>query len=102
MYEKSMQTRTTHLTGSKYKLAHKSVSSSWSIPTIQGQRERELELLDDAMRRVRGLPPVLASEKVKGEKRLEQGQQRLDTLFGKAKRDSSVRGSEKPRKRQKM
>ncbi|KAJ5917898.1 hypothetical protein N7454_010273 [Penicillium verhagenii] len=73
----------THLTGSKYKLAHKSVSSgSWSIPTVQGQRERELELLDDAQRRVRGKPPVLASEKVRSSL-VEHGQQRLDDLFSK-------------------
>ncbi|KAJ5733707.1 hypothetical protein N7493_002493 [Penicillium malachiteum] len=79
----------THLIGSKYKLAHKSVSSgSWSIPTVQGQRERELELLEDAQRRVRGLPPVLASEKVRVD-HLEQGQQRLDTMFGKVKEPPS-------------
>jgi hypothetical protein len=41
----------THLTGSKYKLAHKTATSSaWSIPTVRGQRERELELLEDAQR----------------------------------------------------
>ncbi|KAJ5930088.1 hypothetical protein N7466_005581 [Penicillium verhagenii] len=75
----------THLTGSKYKLAHKSVSSgSWSIPTVQGQRERELELLDDAQRRVRGKPPVLASERFRSSP-VEHGQQRLDDLFGKVK-----------------
>jgi hypothetical protein len=93
----------THLTGSKYKLAHKSVSSgTWSIPTVQGQRGRELELLEDAKRRVRGLPPVLASEKVNGEERLEQGQQRLDTLFGKAKRGGVIEGSDEPRKRKRV
>ncbi|KAJ5116152.1 hypothetical protein N7456_000500 [Penicillium angulare] len=94
----------THLTGSKYKLAHKSVSAgTWSIPTVQGQRERKLELLDDAKRRVRGLPPVLASERVKGEERLEQGQQRLDTLFGKVKRGSGGVGEcDGSRKRKKM
>lgn len=64
----------THLTGSKYKLAHKSVSSvSWSIPTVRGQRDREVELLQDAQRRAHGLPPVLASEKVQVEQR-EKGQ----------------------------
>ena len=51
---------------------------------MRGQREREIELLEDARRRVQGLPPVLPSEKVKVD-RLEQGQQRLDDLFGKAK-----------------
>lgn len=76
----------THLTGAKYKLAHRSATTgSWSIPTVRGQREREIELLGDAQRRVQGLPPVLASEKVKVERR-EKGQQSLDTLFGKASR----------------
>ena len=74
----------THLTGSKYKLAHKSVSGSWSIPTVQGQRQRELDLLDDAQRRIQGLPPVLSSEKIRDDQ-LEQGQQRLDTLFSKVR-----------------
>ncbi|GKZ25340.1 hypothetical protein AbraIFM66951_000740 [Aspergillus brasiliensis] len=74
----------THLTGSKYKLAYKSASSnSWSVPTVKKQREREVELLDDAKQRVQGMPPVLASEKVKVEKR-EKGQQSLDSMFGKA------------------
>lgn len=74
----------THLTGSKYKLAYKSASSnSWSIPTVKKQREREVELLEDAKQRVQGLPPVLATEKVKVEKH-EKGQQRLDSMFTKA------------------
>ncbi|OOF93136.1 hypothetical protein ASPCADRAFT_209752 [Aspergillus carbonarius ITEM 5010] len=73
----------THLTGSKYKLAYKSASSnSWSLPTVRKQRDREVELLEDAKQRVQGLPPVLASEKVKVEKR-EKGQKRLDSMFGK-------------------
>lgn len=89
----------THLSGSKYKLAHKSVSSgSWSIPTVKGQREREIELLEDAQRRVKGLPPVLASEKVKIEQR-EKGQQSLDTLFGQAKRKKVEASDGKKRKR---
>ncbi|KAJ5397001.1 hypothetical protein N7509_005114 [Penicillium cosmopolitanum] len=72
----------THLTGSKYKLAHKSVSStSWSIPTVRAQRDREVELLQDAQRRVYGLPPVLASEKVQVEEHREKGQLSLDSLF---------------------
>ncbi|KAL4894988.1 hypothetical protein BDV59DRAFT_174248 [Aspergillus ambiguus] len=71
----------TKLTGSKYKLAYKSASSnSWSIPTVKKQRDREVELLEDAKQRVQGLPAVLASEKVKVEKR-EKGQQRLDRMF---------------------
>lgn len=74
----------THLTGSKYKLAHKSTTSgSWSIPTVKKQREREIELLEDAQRRVQGLPPVVASEKIKTDHR-EKGQQSIDTLFGQA------------------
>lgn len=89
----------THLTGSKYKLAHKGASSnSWSIPTVKGQREREIELLDDAKRRVQGLPPVLAGEKVKVEKR-EKGQQKLDSLFANVKGGNTGSGEEKKRKR---
>lgn len=73
----------TSLTGSKYKLAHKTASSNaWSIPTVKGQRAREIELLEDAKRRLQGLPPVHAGEKVKVEKH-EKGQQKLDALFGK-------------------
>ncbi|KAH8697426.1 hypothetical protein BGW36DRAFT_319825, partial [Talaromyces proteolyticus] len=75
----------THLVGSKYKLAHKSATAkAWSIPTVKGQRDRELDILDDAKARLQGLPPVLASEKVK-EKKQEKGQQTLDTLFTKRK-----------------
>ncbi|CRG83624.1 hypothetical protein PISL3812_00978 [Talaromyces islandicus] len=75
----------THLVGSKYKLSHKSASeTSWSIPTVKGQREREISLLEDAKRRIQGLPPVLASEKVK-ERKKEKGQQTLDKLFAKRK-----------------
>ncbi|KAE8353417.1 hypothetical protein BDV28DRAFT_133146 [Aspergillus coremiiformis] len=71
----------TNLTGSKYKLAYKSASSnSWSIPTVKKQRDREVELLEDAKQRVQGLPPVLASEKAKVEKH-EKGQQTLDSIF---------------------
>ncbi|KZT25873.1 hypothetical protein NEOLEDRAFT_1132868 [Neolentinus lepideus HHB14362 ss-1] len=76
----------THLSGSKYKLAHKNVnSSSWSVPTVKGQREREILLLEDAKRRVEGLPPVLANEKVKVRKGADgKGQMTLDGLFGNA------------------
>ncbi|PTB65001.1 hypothetical protein BBK36DRAFT_1122651 [Trichoderma citrinoviride] len=74
----------THLEGSKYKLAHKgAASNTWSIPTVKGQRDRELELLEDAKRRVQGLPPVLGSEKVKV-KTAEKGQQKLEDLFSKS------------------
>lgn len=69
--------------GSKYKLAHKAATSNtWSVPTVKGQRERELELLQDAESRIQGLPPVLARERVRVEKN-EKGQQKLDTLFQK-------------------
>ncbi|KAF7589908.1 hypothetical protein BBP40_003526 [Aspergillus hancockii] len=74
----------TNLTGSKYKLAYKSATSnSWSVPTVKKQREREVELLEDAKQRVQGLPPVLTSEKVKVEKH-EKGQQKLDSMFTQA------------------
>ncbi|KAK2797177.1 hypothetical protein FQN50_009276 [Emmonsiellopsis sp. PD_5] len=75
----------THLTGSKYKLAHKAASSNtWSVPTVKAQREREVEILEDAKRRVLGLPPVLGGEKVRVERR-EKGQRRVDELFGVGK-----------------
>ena len=61
---------------------------------MRGQREREIALLDDAQRRVRGLPPVLASEKVRVEQR-EKGQQSLDRLFGTAKGDEGVKKKRK-------
>ncbi|QYS98040.1 Mannose-6-phosphate isomerase [Trichoderma simmonsii] len=73
----------TNLEGSKYKLAHKgAASNTWSIPTVKGQREREVELLEDAKRRVQGLPPVLGSEKVKV-KSVEKGQQKLEDILSK-------------------
>ncbi|KAL2849584.1 hypothetical protein BJY01DRAFT_142587 [Aspergillus pseudoustus] len=69
----------TVLEGSKYKLAYKSANSNtWSVPTVKKQREREVELLEDARMRVQGLPPV--SEKVKVEKQ-EKGQKKLDAMF---------------------
>lgn len=92
----------THLVGSKYKLAHKVASSnSWSIPTVKGQREREIDLLEDAKRRIQGLPPVLAGEKVKVEK-AEKGQQKLDALFAKAAGNKGMvaMADEKKRKRE--
>lgn len=42
-----------------------------------------MELLDDAKRRVQGLPPVTSTEKVKVEKQ-EKGQVKLDALFSKS------------------
>lgn len=73
----------THLTGSKYKLAYKSASSnSWSVPTVKKQRDREIELLEDAKQRVQGRPPVLASERVRVAAP-EKGQQKLDALFAR-------------------
>ncbi|QSS59175.1 hypothetical protein I7I51_08607, partial [Histoplasma capsulatum] len=75
----------TRMAGSKYKLAHRRAGAGrWSVPSVKGQREREVELLKDAGRRVKGLPPVLAGEKVRVEKS-EKGQQRLDVLFGAGK-----------------
>ena len=40
-------------------------------------------MLEDAKRRVQGLPPVLAGEKVKVEKGAEKGQRKLEAMFGK-------------------
>ena len=89
----------THLIGSKYKLAHKAASSnSWSVPTVKAQREREIDLLEDAKRRIQGLPPVLAGEKVKVEKS-EKGQQKLDMLFAKAG-STTAQADGKKRKRE--
>ncbi|KAL3491761.1 hypothetical protein BJX62DRAFT_236837 [Aspergillus germanicus] len=82
----------TVLEGSKYKLAYKSASSNtWSVPTLKKQREREVELLDDAKMRVLGLPPV--SEKVKVEKQ-ERGQKKLDAMLGQA-RPGNVAGKQR-------
>jgi hypothetical protein len=69
------------LTGSKYKLAHKNATSEkWSIGTVMGQRQREMELLEDAKRRVEGLPPVLKEQKVQDTTH-QKGQRTLDSLF---------------------
>ncbi|KAK9235744.1 hypothetical protein V1525DRAFT_390155 [Lipomyces kononenkoae] len=74
-------TYSTHMMGSKYKLAHKSVASEkWSIGTVMGQRQREIELLEDATHRVEGLPPVLKEQKVP-ETTHQKGQRTLDSLF---------------------
>ncbi|KAK9344889.1 hypothetical protein V1522DRAFT_409076 [Lipomyces starkeyi] len=74
-------TYSTHLTGSKYKLAHKNATSEkWSIGTVMGQRQREMELLEDAKRRVEGLPPVLKEQKVQDTTH-QKGQRTLDSLF---------------------
>jgi hypothetical protein len=90
----------TRLVGSKYKLAHKLASSnSWSVPTVKAQREREVELLEDAKLRVQGLPPVVASQKVKTTKH-EKGQLKLDALFAKAKGEKSSGGGDAKRKRE--
>ena len=53
---------------------------NWSVPTVKGQREREVFLLNDAIRRVEGLPPVLSSEKIKVDKK-EKGQATLGNFF---------------------
>lgn len=64
--------------------------------TVKAQREREVELLEDAARRVRGLPPVTATERVKP-KVHEKGQMSLDKLFGK--QISGNQNAESPLKR---
>lgn len=46
---------------------------------------REVDILEDARRRVEGLPPVLATQKVKG-KEEEKGQQKVDALFSRARK----------------
>ncbi|KAH7887008.1 hypothetical protein F5I97DRAFT_1872293 [Phlebopus sp. FC_14] len=82
-------TYSTRMEGRKYKLAHKSVgsSNSWNINTVKGQREREVELLEDAKSRVQGLPPVIGSQKVSPQKRKDPGQQTLEQTFkGRSKR----------------
>lgn len=77
--EHSLQTR---LVGSKYKLTHKNVNQKyWDVPNVKAQRDREMFLLDDAKRRVEGLPPVLSNEKVKVDKK-EKGQATLGSFFG--------------------
>ena len=84
----------THLEGSKYKLAHRSgPSKPWSVPTVKGQREKEVEILEDAKRRVQGLPPVLATQKVRDKERVK-GQQTVDALFSKAREKQGDRGCE--------
>lgn len=47
---------------------------------MKGQREREIYLLEDAKRRIEGLPPVLSGEKVKVDKK-EKGQATLGSFF---------------------
>lgn len=53
---------------------------NWDIPTVKGQRDREMFLLDDAKRRIEGLPPVLTNEKIKVDKK-EKGQATLGAFF---------------------
>lgn len=50
---------------------------------MKGQRDREVELLEDAKRRVEGLPPVLGSQKVKVAQQAK-GQKTLDSMFSEA------------------
>lgn len=61
------------------------MSASWSLPKVKQQRERELFLLEDAKRRVEGLPPVLGSEKARvpvgRAKAAAAGQRTIDSLF---------------------
>lgn len=62
---------------------------------MKGQREREVFLLNDAIRRVEGLPPVLSNEKIKVDKK-EKGQSTLANFFGAspAKASGSKRKAE--------
>ncbi|KAK9366390.1 hypothetical protein V1509DRAFT_290867 [Lipomyces kononenkoae] len=89
-------TYSTHMTGSKYKLAHKNVASEkWSIGTVMGQRQRELELLEDAKCKVEGLPPVLKEQKVPDTTH-QKGQRTLDSLFKvKAGKEGTAGGSKR-------
>ena len=54
---------------------------NWSVNTVKGQREREIALLQDAIDRIKGLPPVTKQEKVQETKR-EKGQATLNSFFG--------------------
>lgn len=75
-------TYSTRMEGHKYKLAHKSVgTNSWSVNTVKGQRDREIQLLEDSIRRVQGLPPVTSSQKVATQKMKDPGQKTLDQIF---------------------
>ncbi|KAK9492569.1 hypothetical protein V1508DRAFT_462136 [Lipomyces doorenjongii] len=88
-------TYSTHLTGSKYKLAHKNAASEkWSIGTVMGQRQREMELLEDAKRKVDGLPPVLKEQKVQDTTQ-QKGQRTLDSLFKIKERKDRTKDSAK-------
>ena len=67
-------------------LTHDHVASThlcrnWSVNTVKGQREREIALLQDAIDRIKGLPPVTKQEKVHETKR-EKGQATLNSFFG--------------------
>lgn len=55
-------------------------------------------MLEDAKRRVQGLPPVLAEEKVKID-RPEKGQQRLDAMFAKVEANKGAAADDRKRKR---
>ncbi|KAI6129533.1 hypothetical protein EV401DRAFT_746794 [Pisolithus croceorrhizus] len=75
-------TYSTRMEGHKYKLAHKSVgTNAWSVNTVKGQRDREIQLLEDSIRRVQGLPPVISSQKVATQKMKDPGQKTLDQIF---------------------
>ncbi|KAI6019893.1 hypothetical protein F5J12DRAFT_493303 [Pisolithus orientalis] len=75
-------TYSTRMEGHKYKLAHKSVgTNAWSVNTVKGQRDREIQLLEDSIERVKGLPPVISSQKVPSKKMKNPGQKTLDQIF---------------------
>lgn len=60
---------------------------------MKGQREREVQILEDARRRVEGLPPVLSTQKVR-DKEQEKGQQRVDALFSRAREKGAASAKE--------
>ncbi|KAJ3283715.1 hypothetical protein HK104_010249 [Borealophlyctis nickersoniae] len=92
-------TYTTHLHGWKYKLAHKwATSSTWNLATHEQRKERQVAILEDAIRvceegeeialgvdifdeeaEARGREALKAKSKKR--KRLEKGQRTLDSLF---------------------
>lgn len=73
---------------------------------MKGQRDREIFLLEDAKRRIEGLPPVLSSEKIKVDKK-EKGQATLGNFFQaspakKRKERSEENTEESPKKASKV
>lgn len=52
-----------------------------------------MQILEDARRRVEGLPPVLSTQKVR-DKEQEKGQQRVDALFSRAREKGAASAKE--------